>query len=186
MKTIILSFLLLATSLSFGQKKAVIPPIRNLRNFMLVGKIDKPDDRYAIEVNLTRYLTQFGFKILPSLNYSKVGNSSEILASDSLAEILKAKGVNKQLLVSVRGYDKKFQPASKLPETLKEALDQGHLFPLWQDQVTSVTFEFTLYVDGKFAGYEMVRVTGISTRQSVFTKLEGKLEGISRKWAMTK
>lgn len=182
MKTIILSIFILSSTFSFSQEEKEIPPIRNLRSFLLVGKIDKPADRYAIEVNLTRFFTQLNFKVLPSLNYSKVGNSSEILSSDSLAKILKEKGITKQLLISVRGYDKRFKPATNLPQTLKEALDRGHLFPLWQEQATSVTFEFTLYDKGKLAGYEIVKVGGISDRQSVFIKLQKRLDKVVRDW----
>lgn len=182
MKQLVLIALLAFSSLSFAQKKAKVPKIRNVKSFLLVGKIDKPEDRYAMEVNLTRFLAQMNFRVLPSLNFSKVGNSSELLASDSLNTLLKAKGIDGQLLVTVRGYDKNFRPASNPPETLREALDQGHLFPIFQEQATSISFEFSLYVDQKLSGYELVKVSGISTRQSVFKKLQERLEHVAQKW----
>jgi hypothetical protein len=188
MKTIstALFFLFVVSVFAQKTKPEPIPQIRNLNHFLIVGKIDKPDDRYAVEVNLTRFMAQFGFHVLPSLNFSKVGNSSETLASDSLIRVLNEKGIHQQLLVSVRGYDKTFRPATNLPKNLKEALDRGHLFPLWQEQATSVTFEFSLYQDGLLAGYEIVKVSGISTRESVFTKLQARIEKLLGAWRSKK
>lgn len=182
MKQITLILTLVISTFSFAQKEEKLPPIKDLDKFVMVGKIDKPADRYAIEVNLTRFFTQFGLKVLPSLNYSKVGNSADILSSDSLAQILEKKGVTKQLLISVRGYDRRFRPATKAPQTLKEALERGHLYPLWQKSSTSVTFEFLLYDKGKFAGYEIVKVGGVGDRQSVFIQLQKRLDKVIDDW----
>src|SRR5690606_12857445 len=91
-----------------GQKSPV--PIKGVESLLIIGKIDKPDDRYAVEVNLTKFFAQFGMNVKPSLNYSKVGNSVDDLGSDSLNQVLKTKGIKGYLLISVRGFDRKFKP----------------------------------------------------------------------------
>jgi hypothetical protein len=172
----------LLLSLTLFAQKGKYPPITGLKGMLLVGKIDKPDDRYAVEVNLTKFLAQFGAKVLPSLNYSKVGASTESLSSDSLNAALKEKGISGFILISVRGFDRKFKPRVTFPENLSDALDEGHLYPVYQEEISSVTFEFLYYEDGKFIGYDIIRVAGVSNRGQVFEKLQKKLEKRLAKW----
>jgi hypothetical protein len=158
----------------FAQKTKP-PVIKGVNGVLLVGKIDKPDDRYAIEVNLTKFLSQLNMKVAPSLNYSKIGSSVDDLNSDSVTRILKYNGFNGYLLVSVRGFDRKFKPRKFFPETLEEALEEGHLYPVYQDDISSITFEFLYYEEGKFVGYEMIKIGNVKSRSDVFEKLQKKL-----------
>ena len=59
-----------------------------LNNALIVGQLDKSDDRYLIEVALTEVLAANGIKAMPSMNILKVGNDPQILASDSIKDLL--------------------------------------------------------------------------------------------------
>jgi len=181
MKISIVFFFCFSVLFTFGQK-AKTPEIKGIEGLLIVGKIDKPEDRYAIEVNLTKFLAQLGIKVLPSLNFSKIGNSVEDLSSDSILLVTKEKGLKGYLLVSVRGFDKTFKPREHFPLTLVEALEEGHLYPIFQEDISSITFEFLYYEEGKFVGYDIIKLTGTSTRAQVFEKLQKKLSKKMPKW----
>ena len=68
----------------FGQKKVKI----NLTNALVIGQMDKPQERYAIEGHLTQLLSQYNIKAAPSLNYVKVGGDSGVLLEDSIVSKL--------------------------------------------------------------------------------------------------
>jgi hypothetical protein len=182
--TITLISLILTTALV--AQKGKYPSILGVNGILLVGKIDKPDDRYAVEVNLTKFITQFGLKVLPSLNFSRVGASTETLKTDSLNKVLQERGINGYMLVSVRGFDRKYKPRSNFPETLEEALEEGHLYPIYQEEVSSVTFEFLYYEKGTFIGYDIIRVTGVGNRGQVFEKLQKKIAKRLKKWTASR
>jgi len=182
MKYFSLTLISLIVTTTLMAQKGKYPPITGLKGILIVGKIDKPDDRYSVEVNITKFLAQFGAKVLPSLNYSKVGASSESLSSDSLNNLLKEKGINGFLLVSVRGFDRKFKPRTSFPTSLTEALEEGHLYPVYQEEISSITFEFLYYEDGKFIGYDILRLTGVGNRGQVFEKLQKKIAKRLDKW----
>jgi hypothetical protein len=76
------------------------------------------------------------------------------LASDSIQQKLKGKGIDTYVLVSVRGYDKRYKGAQS-EDSLKTILSLGHLFPIYRDEVVSVTFEFMFYRNGKFVGTDI-------------------------------
>lgn len=161
-------FLLIATlfTLSFGfsQTKGL-----NLTNALVIGQLDKPEDRFTLEINLTQLLAENGIKAMASLNVLKQGASPELLATDSIQGMLKAKGIDTYVLVSVRGYDHKFKP-SKRHETLPVELSSGHLFPLYRDEISSITFEFKFFRNGEFVGYDLMKVGGVGSRDAVLKK----------------
>ena len=109
MKIILLLTLLCFTTGAFAQKKQKTK--LNLTNAIVVGQTDNGPDRYSIEVNLTEILNSKGVTAVPSLNIIKTGADSKILASDSMKAVLAAKGIDTYILVTVRGYDRKFKPA---------------------------------------------------------------------------
>jgi hypothetical protein len=182
MKYFSLILISLVCSTALVAQKGKYPPISGVNGLLMVGKIDKPDDRYAVEVNLTKFIAQFGMKVLPSLNFSKVGASTETLKTDSLNALLHERGINGYMLVSVRGFDRKFKPRTNFPLLLEEALEEGHLYPIYQEEVSSVTFEFLYYENGQFIGYDMIRVTGVGNRGQVFEKLQKKIGKRLNKW----
>lgn len=175
-------FLILTVFISMSAIAQKYPPIKGVEGLLIIGKIDKPEDRYAIEVNTTKFLAQFGMKVLPSLNFSRVGSSVEDLSSDSIGAVIKSKGVKGYLLISVRGFDRTFKPREHFPQTLEEALDEGHLYPVFQEDISSITFEFLYYEEGKFVGYDIAKLKGTSTRAQVFEKLQKKLSKQVPKW----
>ena len=128
MKTILLLTLLCCTTIAHGQKKKKVK--LNLTNAIVVGQTDNGADRYSIEVNLTEILNSKGIKAVPSLNVLKTGADSKILVSDSVKKVLAAKGIDTYVLVTVRGYDRRFKPA-KAQVDLSSELQRANLFELY-------------------------------------------------------
>lgn len=153
-----------------AQKKAGL----QLRNAVIVGMMDNQDDRYSVEINLTELLTSSGIKAIPSLNLIKLGEDSRVLASDSMMNIVKAKGFDTYVLVTVRGYDKRFK-ASQQQADFPQALEMGSLYELYQMDVVSVSFEFKFYRDGKCVHTEMVKCGNVGSRDAVLKKLRKKV-----------
>ena len=128
MKKYILLFVLI-TSISAvsAQKKVKL----GLKNAVVIGQLDNAADRYSLEINLTELLSSRGVKTIPALNIMKMGGDSQILASDSMKQVLKSKGIDTYILASVRGYDRKFKPTTS-KDSLFKALELGSLFNLYQ------------------------------------------------------
>ena len=154
----------------------------NLTNAVIIGMIDNQDDRYSIEINMTELFTSRGVKAIPSLNLIKLGADSRTLASDSMANVIKEKGFDTYVLISVRGYDKRFKLSENQPD-FEEALNAGTLYELYQPDIVSVSLEFKFYREGKYVTSYMVKCGNIGSRDSVikrFRKKVGKL--IDKKW----
>ena len=83
-----------------------------LKSAIVLGQFDKPEDRYAIEVNVTEMFTTAGIKAMPSLNLLKQGGDVFVLSNDTLQAIMMAQGYDTYVVVNVRGYDKKFRTSS--------------------------------------------------------------------------
>ena len=64
-----------------------------LTNALIIGQFDKQEDRFAIEVNVTDLFTSLGIKAIPSINILKQGADPLILASDTMINALKLKGI---------------------------------------------------------------------------------------------
>lgn len=145
-----------------------------LTNVLVVAQLDKPEDRFTMEINLTEMLAENGIKAMASLNVLKQGASIASLAADSSINQLKAKGIDTYVLVSVRGYDKKFKPAKNQLDFAGE-LSSGHLFPLYRDEISSISFEFTFFRDGAIVGYDLVKIGGVGSRETVLKKFRKKI-----------
>lgn len=173
-----LILLVLGVQLSaFGQLKNL-----DLKNVLVVAQLDKPEDRFTLEVNLTEILSEQGIKTLASLNVLKQGSDMLMLASDSIAAVLKSKGIDTYMLVSVRGYDTRFKPSVNHND-LKTELVTGHLFPLYREEIISVTLEFNFYRNGQFVAYDILKLPGTSSRDEVIKKLHKKLpKRINKCW----
>lgn len=154
----------------------------HLKNCVVIGQLDDPNDRYALEINLTDLLVTNGVKTIPSLNMLKLGGDAIVLASDTLQQQLLAKGVDTYMLVSVRGYDRRFKVSEYQPD-LKEALEATSLFNLYREDIVSVSIEFKFYRNNKFVYGDMVKCGNIGTREEVIKRLRNKLEKrIGKKW----
>ena len=176
MKYIFLVVLLSCSTLLNAQTKDL-----HLKNALVIGQLDKSEDRYSIEIALTEILSDFGVKSLPSLNILKVGADVYHLESDSIQNIVKSKGIDTYLTVSVRGYDKRFKLAENRDD-FKTASNVNHLFTLFKDEVISVSFEFTFYREGKFVATDIVRCGNVDSRESVLKRFNKKVAKRVKKW----
>ena len=178
MKKYIYLFVLLATvNVSFAQKVKL-----GLKNAVVIGQLDNAEDRYSLEINLTELLTSRGVKTVPSLNIMKMGSDSQLFASDSMTQVLKAKGIDTYILVSVRGYDRKFKPSTS-KDNLFKSLELGSLFNLYQPDIVSVSFEFKFFRNGEFVMSDIVKCANVSDRETVLKRFRNKVgKRISSKW----
>jgi hypothetical protein len=55
-------------------------------------------------------------------------------------------------------------------------LAAGHSFPLYRDEITSISFEFNFYRNGQWVAYDLVKVGGVGSRDKVIKKTRKKLE----------
>ena len=177
MKKLFLLLLLLVAVNVQAQKESI-----QLKNALVVGQLDKAEDRYSVEINLTELLTDAGVKAVPSLNILKMGSDASIIATDSIQKLIAAKGIDTYILVSVRGYDKKFKKTHRKDE-LKTALDAGNLFPIYRDEVVSVSFEFMFYRNGQFIGTDIIKCGNVSSRDTVIKRFRKILKKrIEKSW----
>lgn len=154
----------------------------NLRNALVVSNIDSQEDRFTLEVAVSELLSAQGIKNGVSLNILKQGGDPQVLMTDSVAAVLNGKGINTLMLVSIRGYDKRFRPTEK-QFTLAEDLASSNLFRLYKEDIVSVTLEFHFYRDGKLVGTDLLKIGGISSREAVMKKLRKKLpKRIRKRW----
>lgn len=153
-----------------------------LTNALVVGQLNKPEDRYTIEINLTEMLSDAGIKAIPSLNMTRQGSDASILSSDSIQRLVSAKGIDTYVIVSVRGFDRNFKRSEHLDD-LNTALGAGSLFPIYRDEVVSVTFEFLFYRNGRFIASDIVKCGNVSERDTVIKRFRKKVaRRIAKKW----
>jgi hypothetical protein len=179
MKFILVTLFILASASFFGQK-----PNYKLTNALVIGQIDKPEERFALEGALASLLSQNGVKATPSVNYTKVGGDTKILASDSTQMKMKELGFDTYIIANVRGYDRKFKPSANKGQ-LVDALGQGSLYELYRQDIVSITFEFSFYRNGQFIGSDLVKLGNVSDRESVLRRFNKKIaKRIAKKWKL--
>jgi hypothetical protein len=166
--TLLFSIILISSSI-FSQLDKL-----DLKNAVVVAQMDRPEDRFTLEINLTEILADLGVKTMASLNAQRQGAEIEHLYYDSIQNSIKQKGFDTYMLVSVRGYDSKFKKATIFNDFRTE-LQTSHLFPLYRDNIASVTFEFYFYRNGQIVAYDLLKVNGAGSRDSVVKKLRKKL-----------
>jgi hypothetical protein len=131
---------------------------------------------------MTELLSDAGIKAIPSLNILKLGSDASLLTTDSLQKVVAAKGIDTYMLVSVRGYDRKFS-VSENKDDLQTALGAGNLFGIYREEIVSVSFEFSFYRNGKWVYSDIVKCGNVSDLDSVikrFRKVVAKR--ITKKW----
>ncbi len=156
-----------------AQKKKDQKPL-DLTNVVIIGQMDDPSDRYSVEINMTELFSTNGLKSKASLNLMKQGADSEILASDSLKTVLEAQGYDTYLLITVRGYDKRFK-MSDANDDFKTSLGRGNLFSIYQEGVVSVSFEFKFFRNGELVRDEVIKCGNAGSREKVLSKLRKKV-----------
>jgi hypothetical protein len=183
MKTtsILITLCVFLTSSAIAQK-VKHPKINNLKGALILVKNDKPQERFSMEANLGKLFSSYGMPILLSVNLIKEGASLSELAETKIQAEMNARNINSVLVISVRGFDTRFKPRTKIPATLEEMLKEGNLNPISVDEASSVTIEFFQYVNGKFYGYHMQRLGGASSRPKVYSRLQKRLDKLVPRW----
>ncbi len=176
MKLAIAFLFVLLGNIHFAQTKDL-----KLKNVLIIGQLDKADDRYSIEIALTELLAEAGVKAIPSLNILKVGSDIKELSKDSLQKIIASKGIDTYMTVNVRGFDKKFKLAQN-HDNLITALNTTHLFPLYRDEIVNISFEFTFYREGQFMATDIVKCNNVSSRETVLKKFQKRTTKRILKW----
>lgn len=175
-------FLLLLGIVALGGISHAQTDHLKLTNAMVVSHMDNQEDRYSLEVAISEILTANHIKNAVSLNTLKQGGDPQVLLTDSITQVLQAKGINTLMLVSIRGYDRRFH-LSESKQTLAEDLSTANLFSLYKDDIVSVTLEFHFYRNGVLVGTDLLKLGGISSRDGVMKKLRKKLpKRIHKKW----
>ncbi len=185
-KYVLLIFAFITTSSLFAQtdsvSKSAITKDLKLTNAVIISHLDKQEDRFSLEIALSETLSRSNVKNTVSLNLLKQGGDPQVLITDSMTTILKEKGYNTLMLVSVRGYDKTFKPSSK-NFNITEDLAAENLFPLYKDEIVSVTFEFHFYRNNELVYTDLLKISGASSRDKVLKKLRKKLaKKASKDW----
>jgi hypothetical protein len=152
-----------------------------LNNAVLVAQLDRAEDKFTAEINIAEIFAECGVNVVPSLNLLKEGAPISILISDSIKSILKEKQIDTYLLVNVRGFDRKFRLSTKIGSLLDE-LNVGHMFPLFRDEISSITFEFNFFRNDKLCHTELLRLKNVSTKEKLIQKLHKKLPKLINHW----
>lgn len=174
---LILSVIFLTTFSVIGQQTAPF----QLTNAFIVAQLDRPEEKFSLEINLAELFSEQGVNVFPSLNILKQGQNPTVLASDSVTSILKNKQLDTYVLVSVRGYDRNYRKKSK-QTSLVEELSSSHLFPIYRDDIVSLTFEFLFYQNGNQVYSDLLKIKNINNKDSVLKKLHKKLPKLIHKW----
>ena len=179
-KSILLILVVSITTGVFSQKEEKTN--LDLTNALVIGQMDKTEDRYSLEINATELLNSRGVKAIPSLNVMKLGGDALILASDSIGTLMEAQGIDTYVLVSVRGFDRKFK-VSGLKDNLETALGLRSLFGLYREDIVSISFEFKFFRGGKLIYSDMVKCGNIGDRDTVLKRFRKKVgQRIVKKW----
>ena len=156
----------------------------DLTNVLVIGQLDNSEDRYSLEINLTQMFTSAGVKTIPSLNILKLGGDAIILASDSMKQILASQGIDTYVIVSVRGYDRRFKVSAK-QQNFSEALEAASLFDLYRQDIVSISFEFKFFRGGEFVHGDIIKCGNISDRETVLKRFRSKVtKKIGKKWEL--
>ena len=156
--------------------------INSIGKTIVVGQFDKSEDRFSIEINTSEILSTFNIKAIPSLNLLKIGSDASLLSTDSIQKQQADLGYNTFMIINVRGYDRRYKKSSRAP-LLKDILASGNLFKVYREEATSVSFEISLYKNGKLYFRDIIKCGNISDRSSVIKRYRKKLsKRIHRKW----
>ena len=181
MKGLTLIAVLLVSISAFGQKKKKQPAL-NLRNALVIAQVDAPEDRYSMEITLTDIFSRNGVQTTPSLNVLKLGSDAQLLATDSLDKIVKSKGIDTYVLVTVRGYDTRHKVAN-LGDDFKTALSQASFYELYREGIVSVSLEFKFFREGKCVYGDMVKCNNVGSRDTVLKRMRKKVgKQLVKRW----
>lgn len=154
----------------------------NLTNAIVIAQTDKMEDRYSLEINTTELLNSYNIKAVPSLNIMKLGQSPLVLISDSIVKLINQSGIDTYLLLSVRGFDRRFK-VSGVKDDLETALGLSGLFGLFREDIVSISFEVKFFRASRLIYSEIIKCGNIGDRESVIKRFRKKLrKRITKKW----
>lgn len=154
----------------------------NLKNVLIIGQVDTAEDRYSLEINLTDLFSRYKVKTIPSLNVLKLGSDARELAGDSLQQIVKAKGIDTYVIVSVLGYDRKFKVTNP-KDDFETALNQASFYELYRPDIVSISFQFKFFRDGKCIHAEVIKCGNVGSRQTVIKRMRKSVsKQLEKKW----
>lgn len=180
MKAILALLLIVCSTGVYAQKNKQAP--LKLTNALIIGQLDTPEDRYSLEISITDIFSRNGIKAVPSLNVLKLGNDAQLLATDSLQKIVAAKGIDTYALVTVRGFDRKYQVAN-MSDSFETALGQASFFGLYREGAVSISVEFKFFRDNKCVYAEIIKCGNIGSRETVLKRVNKKVQKkLNRKW----
>lgn len=153
-----------------------------LSNALVIGQMDKPEDRYSIEITLAEMLSSRGVKAVPSLNVLKLGADARSLATDSIQKLVAAKGVDTYCIVTIRGFDRKY-PVSNSNDDMATSLEQASFFELYREDAVSISFQFKFFRGNVCVHSEIVKCGNIGSRESVLKRFRKKVgKRVSKAW----
>ncbi|MFM8595761.1 MAG: hypothetical protein ACKOBN_01550 [Flavobacteriales bacterium] len=145
-----------------------------LKNAVVIAQFEREEDRYAMQATLSELFKAYHVSVLPVMNVLKQGEDIQHLLNDSIQSIVLQKGFDSYVVVNVRGYDRKFK-VSDDTQTLAEILETTSIYHIYRDEATSVSFEFSVYRDGKLIDRQILRCGNVSDRDSVLKRLRKRL-----------
>lgn len=151
----------------------------NLDNAVVVGLFDRQDERFQMEIFLSEILLENNIKTKVSLNFLKEGSDISTFSSDTVQQTIHAKGFDTYLLIAVRGYETKFKPSTQ-KYTLEEELKLGHLFPIYREETSNVTFEIKIYKGNEMIDYQLLKVPSPS-KEGMLKKFKKKMQKLIKK-----
>jgi hypothetical protein len=153
-----------------------------LNNVLIVGQQDELADKYSLELAVLDIMKSNNIKTKSSLNVLKQGEDPVVLSNESMQKTLMEEGIDTYMLISVRGYDKRFNASTNL-QPLKDELSAGHLFSVWREGASSVTFSITFYRNNTPVHNELIRIKSTNSKGSVLKKLSKVLDKrINKSW----
>ena len=112
----------------------------------------------------------------------KLGQSPLVLISDSIVKLIKQNDIDTYLLLSVRGFDRRFK-VSGIKDDLQTALGLSGLFGLYREDIVSISFEVKFFRDSRLIYSEIIKCGNIGDRESVIKRFRKKLRKcIIKKW----
>jgi hypothetical protein len=145
-----------------------------LNNAVVIAQFEREEDRYAMQATLSELFKTYQVKVLPVMNVLKQGEDLQHLLNDSIQSVILQKGFDTYVVVNVRGYDRKFK-VSDDTQTLSEMLETTSIYHIYRDEATSVSFEFSIYRNGKLIDRQILRCGNVSDRDSVLKRLRKRL-----------
>lgn len=147
----------------------------DLDNVIVVAQQNQTEDRYNLELAVIDFLRSKSINTRSGISITKEGQGPPSLANDSLQNRMEEEGFPMFMLVSVRGYNKRYS-ISEQQNALNDELKAGNLFAYHREDISSVTFTISFYRNGVPVHAELIRVTKTKSPEKILSTLIKKME----------